>query len=928
MLWLWKSGEWVVVDEEEAKTTNSERKTLAYYPYQNETNLSELIDLNEANCLEALRIRYQKNQIYTNSSDVLVAINPYSHLPLYNIPDEPYQLPHQPPKSEGEPHVYQFVEKCLYPLFSREVDQNILVSGESGAGKTKTTSFITSYIEKRCGESAIESVDNSGRESITISAKKQSYYTDVLESFGNAKTRRNDNSSRFGKYLTLCFHQTTFIKTELDTYLLEKNRLIVPSEGEQSFHVVYQILAEDPVLLKHLQEHNCRFLSTKSFDVKQRTPQTHQAKKNMKNLGFDDETIISYHNIIKGLLLLGCDNIESPEIVSSLENNLKIDYQKELAPKLKNNTRIIQGETILTPWTSQQKTLLIDSFVASTYQALFQALVSQIRQVLGNSKQQQVTAKLGILDIFGFEVFQQNGFDQLCINFANEKLQVQFNKQMIQNQQKEYQEEGINWSHIDFRGNEECVNILEKHLFSYLDDITRLVSVHSHSDDMDARAISQFKKHITENPTPKPVAYFPKMDPPRDFTIRHFATDVKYETKTLCYHNQDQVHPMIPDILSTSKDALLSSLTKYLSVQVGSQQKKSVSRRFRQNLDSLIHRLESGDIHYIRCLKPNDEAQPAQFNKSRVLEQLKYSGLIEANRVARLGYPVRWVFDDFLKRYRPLFFKNQKENYLAEQEGLVQGKTKYFMKQECYQNFENNLTIKRRQAATMIQALYRRFIAWKEYQISRTRITMIQSDIRMKLAILQKKYLLKRRKGVIKIQTQWRRHHLYHWYCYAIKAIYLIQQRITAYLTRKSTLRQAIEERQKKERYHQAIKIVRKYISQKIKFKRDIFRRLNKIEEENKQLLLTQNHTVHQIETQKEIIEQKQDELNEILEEVSKQQEHIQHLETNREREKDCKLEMLKEIQSIVNENDAMRKELEAYRNYMSDNNKGQCLIQ
>jgi myosin-5 len=924
MLWLWKSGEWVVVDEEEAKTTNSTCETLAYYPYQNETNLSELIDLNEANCLEALRMRYQNNQIYTNSSDVLVAINPYCALPLYQIPDEPYQLPRQPPELHNKPHVYQFVEKCLYPLFSRGVDQNILVSGESGAGKTKTTSFITSYIEKRCGESA----NNLGGESITISAKKQSYYTDVLESFGNAKTRRNDNSSRFGKYLTLCFHQTDFIKTELDTYLLEKNRMIVPIEGEQSFHVVYQILAEDPDLLKHLQQHNCRFLSTNSFDVKQLTPQIHQAKKNMENLGFTCETISSYHNIVKGLLLLGCDNLESTSLVPFLENYLKIDYQKALAPKLKNNTRIIQGETILTPWTSQQKTLLIDSFVTSTYQALFQALVSQIRQVLGNSKQQEVTAKLGILDIFGFEVFQENGFDQLCINFANEKLQVQFNKQMIQNQQKEYQEEGIDWSHIDFRGNEECVYILEKHLFSYLDDITRLVSVHSHSDEMDARVISQFKKHITENPSPRPVAYFPKMDPPSDFTIRHFATEVEYQTKTLCYRNQDQVHSMIPEVLSTSSDPLLSSLTKYLSVQVGSQQKKSVSRRFRQNLDSLIYRLESGDIHYIRCLKPNDEAQPAQFNKSRVLEQLKYSGLIEANRVARLGYPVRWVFDDFLKRYRPLFPKKQINTYLAQQEGLVQGKTKYFMKQECYQNFENNLTTRRRQAVTMIQALYRRFIAWRDYQITKTRITMIQSAIRMKLAILQKTYLQHRLKGALKIQSRWRGYYQFYRYCRIIKAIYRIQRWTTAHLTRKSTLRQAIEKRQQRERYHRAMETVRKYISQKIKTKRDIFCRLAQIEQENQRLLHSRQTTTHQIETQKEIIEQKQVELNEILEEVTKQQEHIHHLESNREREKDCKLEMLKEIQSIVNENDAMRKELEAYRNYMTENNKGQCLIQ
>lgn len=917
MLWLWKSKEWVVVDEEEVDTTNSERKTLAYYPYQNETNLSELIDLNEANCLEALRLRYQKNQIYTNSSDVLVAINPYCHLPLYQIPDEPYQLSYQPPKLEGEPHVYQFVEKCLYPLFSRKVDQNILVSGESGAGKTKTTSFITSYIEKRCKDSSIVSE--------TISAKKQSYYTDVLESFGNAKTRRNDNSSRFGKYLTLCFHQTDFIKTELDTYLLEKNRMIVPCEGEQSFHVVYQILAEDPSLLESLQQHKCRFLSQNSFDLEHLSPQSHQAKKNMKNLGFTDETIASYHNIVKGLLLLGCEDLELPIIQSSLEKYLQIDYQQVLAPRLKNNTRIIHGETILTPWTSQQKTLLIDSFVASTYQALFQSLVAQIRRVLGNSKHQEITSKLGILDIFGFEVFQENGFDQLCINFANEKLQVQFNTQMIQNQQKEYQEEGIDWSHIDFKGNEECVYILEKHLFSCLDDITRLVSIHSRSDEMDARVISQFKKDITENPHPRPIAYFPKMDPPNRFTIRHFATEVEYQTKSLCYHNQDQVHSMIPEVLSTSKDNILSSLASCLSVQGGSQQKKSVSRQFRQNLDSLIQRLEQGDIHYIRCLKPNDTAQPAQFNKSRVLEQLRYSGLIEANRVSRMGFPVRWMFDEFLKRYRPIIPQNEKETYLSTHDGLVQGKTKYFMKQECYQKFEFDLTEKRRKAAVSVQALYRRFIRWKWYQITRTCIIMIQSSMRTRLA--RNKAYHKRRQLYVTICLQkcWRRFYQKRVYQEKKRAISKIQLWITKQFVRKCTLREIAKRQESRIKYQRAITIIKKQIRKKIQARRDILNRLKIIEAEN-QLLYQKNNQAEKI--QNEIIEKKNQELTQILDEVAKQQEHIQHLETNREREKDCKIEMLKEIQSIVNENDAMRKELEAYRNYMTQHNKGQCVLQ
>lgn len=912
MLWVLENDTWNLVDH-----CDEEATTLTYYPYNNENNLSELIDLNEANCLEALRQRYSHNCIYTYSSNVLIAINPYQNIPIYDIESDKYTLPTEPPVLDGVPHVYRFVDHALYDLFKNEESQNILVSGESGAGKTQTTGYITEYIEHRCGQ----------KTDISDFNQKQKYYTEVLESFGNAKTRRNNNSSRFGKYLTLHFQDLLLQETRLDTYLLEKIRFVMPIEGEQTFHIVYQILKDDMELARDLWEGDCSYLHKQDIqdiiDGNTNIVCDHQAWINMKHLGFSETTIQTYHNIIKALLLLGCSRLEETKLHDYLYRYMGIDYQNVLSDRLARNRIEVRGESIETNWTKQQSNALKDSFVKTTYNAVFQQLVEDVKHTLISSDsttKKLCPAILGILDIFGFEVFTENGFEQLCINFANEKLQIQFNEQMIQNQQVEYKEEGIEWSRVDFQGNEKCVAMMESNLFSYLDDATRLVSIHSDSNVMDIRAISQFKKSI-ENTIYSECAHFPKRDPPQSFTIKHFATPVQYNTHSLCDRNQEQVHPMIIEVLESSQNRMVQQLTRFITSNKNqsSSKDKSVSRQFRASLDNLMNRLEMGNIHYIRCIKPNDAAKPDLFISPRVLEQLKYSGLIEANRVARMGYPVRWIFDEFLKRYRPLFSNEDPSSYLENQNGLVQGKTKYFMKHDCYRSFETNLQVKLNEYATRIQSIYRKFSLWRSYQITKTCIIMIQCRIRIYLAIQSFIRETNRRFHAILIQRNIRCHVLRRKYIKTIQATRIIQRYTRIFLRSCLSTRELVQ----RQRYHQALFTIKKYVKRKIKLQ-DLEKKRNLLEIEKKkeaqqQKILSQKH--------QEELKEKQKELSKILEEVEKKQQRIKDLELNREREKDCKLQMLKEIQGIVDENDAMRKELEAYRNYMRDN-KNQCLLQ
>ena len=913
MLWVLENDTWNLVDHCDEDAT-----TLTYYPYNNENNLSELIDLNEANCLEALRQRYKHDCIYTYSSNVLIAINPYQNIPIYDIKSDKYTLPAEPPFLDGVPHVYQFVDHALYDLFKNKESQNILVSGESGAGKTQTTGYITEYIEQRCGQ----------KMDISDFNRKQKYYTDVLESFGNAKTRRNDNSSRFGKYLTLHFQDLSLQETRLDTYLLEKIRFVMPIEGEQTFHIVYQLLKEDNELARDLWEGDCSYLHKQDIqdiiDGNTNIVCNHQARSSMVHLGFSETKIQSYHNIIKALLVLGCSRLEETKVHDYLYRFMGVNYRNMLLDRFTYNRIEVRGETIETKWTSQQSSALKDSFVKTTYNAVFQQLVEDVKKSLAKEETTNDNMSLhilGILDIFGFEVFNDNGFEQLCINFANEKLQVQFNEQMIQNQQVEYKEEGIEWSRVDFQGNEKCVSMLETYLFSNLDDSTRLVSIHSNSDIMDIRAISQFKKNIEETAYSE-YAFFPKRDPPQTFTIKHFATPVEYNTHTLCERNQEQVHPMIIDMLESSQEKMVRELTRFIPSKNTNHKTKSrsVSRQFRYSLDDLMNRLELGKIHYIRCIKPNDQAKPDLFIAPRVLEQLKYSGLIEANRVARMGYPVRWIFDEFLKRYRPLFKDGDPDLYLDNQPGLVQGKTKYFMKHDCYRSFETDLEQRLNEYSTRIQSIYRKFDLWRRYQITKTCIIMIQSQIRVFLAIQHFIREANRRFHIILLQRNIRLYLHQRSYKTSLKSIKIIQ-RYTRKLLR---LRFTIKEIVRQQRYHHAMSIVKKYILKKIKHKRDISVKLQRLEQ--KQRLLEQEKH-REIQYHQDELEKKQRELSNILEEVEKKQQRIKDLELNRERERDCKVEMLKEIQDIVDENDAMRKELEAYRNYMRDN-RNQCIIQ
>ncbi|XP_010567855.1 PREDICTED: unconventional myosin-X-like [Haliaeetus leucocephalus] len=699
-------------------------------------DMSMLGDLHEAAILLNLHQRYQQGNIYTNIGSILASVNPYKPIPgLYSV--DAIDLYRQHRLGELPPHIFATANECYCCLWKRHDSQCVLISGESGAGKTESTKlllkFLSAMSQTSLGAPASEKSTHV-EEAILESSP-------ILEAFGNAKTVYNNNSSRFGKFIQLHFSQHGHIQGgRVTDYLLEKNRVVHQNPGERNYHIFYALLAgvsgEQKESLSLSEPETYRYLNQSGCVTDENLNDVEMFSKvmtAMKVVDFSTEEIRDIFKLLSGTLHLG--NIEfmtagGAQVTTKAVLNIASDLLGldafQLSEVLTQRSMILRGEEISSPLTVEQAADSRDSLSMALYSQCFSWLISKINTKI---KGKENFKSVGILDIFGFENFQVNRFEQFNINYANEKLQEYFNKHIFSLEQLEYNREGISWEAIDWMDNAECLDLIEKKLgllalvneesrFPKGTDNTLLEKLHS--------------QHMSNHYYVKPRVT------DHQFGIRHYAGEVLYDVRGFLEKNRDTFRDDILNMLKDSRLDFIYDLFERVcsrcseeTLKMGTQRRRpTVSSQFRDSLHSLMATLSTSNPFFIRCIKPNTEKAPHLFNPDVVLNQLRYSGMLETVKVRRAGFPIRRLFQDFLSRYKmlvkgPSFSDNSKavcagflQTYDSSKKEWQLGKTKVFLKEALEQKLEKDREEELRKAAIVIRAHVLGYMAREKEQLN------------------------------------------------------------------------------------------------------------------------------------------------------------------------------------------------------------------
>nr|XP_020028912.1 unconventional myosin-IXb isoform X2 [Castor canadensis] len=842
-------------------------------------DLCNLPELTEANLLENLRQRFLQHKIYTYAGSILVAVNPFKFLPIYN--PKYVKMYENQQLGKLEPHVFALADVAYYAMLRKRVNQCIVISGESGSGKTQSTNFLI-----HCLTALSQKGYASGVERTILGAGP------VLEAFGNAKTAHNNNSSRFGKFIQVNYLESGIVRgAVVEKYLLEKSRLVSQEKDERNYHVFYYLLLgvseeerqefqlKQPEDYFYLNQHNLKIEDGE--DLKHDFERLKQA---MEMVGFLPATKKQIFAVLSAILYLGNVTYKKratgrdeglevgpPEVLDTLSQLLKVKREILVEVLTKRKTVTVNDKLIL-PYSLSEAITARDSMAKSLYSALFDWIVLRINHALLNKKDMEEAVSclsIGVLDIFGFEDFERNSFEQFCINYANEQLQYYFNQHIFKLEQEEYQSEGIAWHNIDYTDNVGCIRLISKKptgLFHLLDEESNFP--HATSQTL----LAKFKQQHEDN------KYFlgtPVLEPA--FIIQHFAGKVKYQIKDFREKNMDYMRPDIVALLRGSDSSyvreligmdpvavfrwavlraairamavlreagrlraeraekaadmgspgarghlgelprgastpseklyrdlhnqiiksikglpwqgedprrLLQSLSRlqkpraFVLKSKGVKQKQvipknlldskslkliinmtlhdrttksllhlhkkkkppSISAQFQTSLNKLLEALGKAEPFFIRCIRSNAEKKELCFDDELVLQQLRYTGMLETVRIRRSGYSAKYTFQDFTEQFQVLLPKDAKpcrevisallEKMAIDKRSYQIGKTKVFLKETERQALQ--------------ETLHREVVR---------KILLLQSCFRM---VLERRHFLQMRRAAITIQACWR----------------------------------------------------------------------------------------------------------------------------------------------------------------------------
>lgn len=610
-------------------------------------DLVRLSYLNQPTVMNTIRTRYMEDVIYTYSGLVLVSVNPYRDLGLYT--EALMDTYSSGTKALGDlaPHVFAVASSALHSLRATRRSQSIIVSGESGAGKTENARHIMRYFTKAAKSGAAKTAAHrDGIEEAVLATSP------VLEAFGNAKTIRNDNSSRFGKYMQVLFDEYGgIVGAEIQTYLLEKTRVISQAKNERNFHVFYCLCAAAQSNNQALQGMNIkswrdyhytkqgdcgtipRFNDTEEFEV---------LRASMEQSGIVKEEQAFIWNTLHAILCIG--NIQKPDVSDpSLQSVAKLlaVNPTDFAHFLKFKRLNVGKEVVEKELNDSQFLNNRDALAKHIYELLFDWILAKMNIALSppSNTSRDSLRFIGVLDIYGFERMEKNSFEQFCINYANEKLQSEFCEKVFKVEQATYEREGISWSTIDFNDNQPCIDIIESKtgILGLLDDECRVPN--GNDKNYCDKLLKLGNQYIC------PVRF--KND---HFCVKHYAYDVEYSSDGFLEKNRDQVNVDLLAVVAKSADAFLAALMSN-SPHIKTPNRASTAAAFKGSLNSLMEMIRSTDTHYVRCIKPNEQKKPATFDGPHVLQQLQACGILETIRISAAGYPGRWSFKEFATRY-------------------------------------------------------------------------------------------------------------------------------------------------------------------------------------------------------------------------------------------------------------------------------------
>ncbi|XP_001920287.5 myosin-IIIb isoform X5 [Danio rerio] len=757
----------------------------------------ELLD--EETIIAHLQKRYQDLQIYTYVGDILIALNPFQNLSIYS--PQFSKLYHGMKRSTNPPHIFATADAAYQSMVTLCKDQCIIISGESGAGKTESAHLIVQHLTFL------------GKANNRTLREKILQVNPLVEAFGNACTAINDNSSRFGKYLEMKFTPTGAVMgAKISEYLLEKSRVIKQATGEKNFHIFYYIYAglyhQDNLRKYKLPNKTApRYIDCVNGKVMQDIISSKLYKEQFdaiqdcfRIIGFTEEEVNSVYRILAAILNTG--NIEFASASSQhqsdkseVPNSEALDNaaallsigSEELQEALTSHCVVTRGETIIRTNTVDKATVVRDAMSKALYGRLFSWIVNRINALLQpdtNICAAESGMNVGILDIFGFENFKKNSFEQLCINIANEQIQFYFNQHIFALEQIEYQSEGVDVSLVEYEDNRPILDMfLQKPmgLLSLLDEESRFPQA------TDQTLVDKFQDNLRNKYfwIPKRVELC--------FGIQHYAGQVLYNVSGFLEKNRDTLPADIVVVLRTSENRLLQQLfsspltktgnlatsrarvtaaSRSLPPQLNSGRNKSpkyllkvdtmemmrhpeettnmrrqtVASYFRYSLMDLLSKMVVGTPHFVRCIKPNDDRQALRFNKERVMVQLRYTGILETVNIRRQGYSHRILIQEFVNRYYYLAFRahqmpeGSKENAIiilqkAKLDYWVVGNTKVFLK--YYHVEQLNLMLREVIArVVLMQAYTKGWLGARRYRRERE----------------------KRRNGAVVIQSAWRGH--------------------------------------------------------------------------------------------------------------------------------------------------------------------------